>query len=237
MLPDNFDNKAPRSPESLHRSHSERRDSVCLDRRVLETAQPHSSYETPRPEQQEQQTSSTKYKVLVVEDDPHQSRLYQQGLEDEGYEVKTADTREKAMEIVRGGHIDVVVTDCDLDKTSPFHTTSSGLYLIQMIKSEQPNTPIIFYTGHKSPALKRFVKQIGAYEALTKSSDLTPLKDAVKGAIQKYHGAGQSMSPLSDGTVDKYAEELDAEVERTRNFREELERSKEEFAEKGPLEL
>jgi two-component system response regulator MprA len=55
--------------------------------------------------------SNRRKKVLVVEDDAEQREMVALALEFEGYEVETAGNGEDALELIRQGRPDLIVTD------------------------------------------------------------------------------------------------------------------------------
>ena len=65
-------------------------------------------------------------RVLVVDDEPHVTRLVQQRLSAEGYEVKTASNGLKALqEMESDGPFDAVVTDYNMPKMDGRQLTES----------------------------------------------------------------------------------------------------------------
>lgn len=54
------------------------------------------------------------YKILVVDDQPHIIRVIRLGLEREGYRVETAGNGQEALEHLRDGRYDVLITDVEM---------------------------------------------------------------------------------------------------------------------------
>lgn len=79
-------------------------------------------------------------RILVVEDEPDLLELYHSVLESEGYRVMTAANGEEGLEVFRLFHPDLVFTDVIMPITN-------GIEMVQVIRSEKPDTKIIYITG------------------------------------------------------------------------------------------
>lgn len=188
-----------------------------------------SSYVQPQPKEEQ---ASSAYKVLVVEDDPMSLKLTKQTLEDKGYQVKTADNVKDAIAVAQQEGIDVVVTDLELQDSS-----SGGLHILQMVKFDNPTTPVIIHTGYKSGKIHETVKACGVYDVLVKSADsqeklIVMIAEAL--GLKKSEEQGLSLTPFSDGTEDRIVERL-KEEDPTRRFMEKFERSSKEELEEDPI--
>ena len=114
-------------------------------------------------------------KILVVDDDINIQRLYQEELEEEGYEVVIASTGKNALEIFENEDPDIVTLDIlmpDID----------GISLLRKMKEKRPEIPIIMSTAYDY----RDDFAVWASEAyIVKSSDLAELKKTIKNLIGK----------------------------------------------------
>ena len=114
-------------------------------------------------------------KILVVDDDINIQRLYQEELEEEGYEVIIASTGKDALEIFENKDPDIVTLDIlmpDID----------GISLLRKMKEKRPDIPIIMSTAYDY----RDDFAVWASEAyIVKSSDLAELKKTIKNLIGK----------------------------------------------------
>jgi len=81
-------------------------------------------------------------KVLIVEDDPLMSRMYQKIFTFEGYEVDLAYNGEEALEKVRSGKPTVVLLDIMMPKMN-------GMQVLEKLKAdpETKNIPVIMLTN------------------------------------------------------------------------------------------
>src|SRR5438045_887565 len=77
--------------------------------------------------------------ILVVDDDPTNTKLLKFLLQDEGYEVTTTDSPYRALEKLEEDHVDLIMLDIRLPEMS-------GLELCRIIR-ERINTPIMFLSS------------------------------------------------------------------------------------------
>jgi CheY-like chemotaxis protein len=126
-------------------------------------------------------------KVLVVEDDDNQRRLYRQELEFAGYEVETASNGPSAIERVQQGGIDLVLLDIAMPGMD-------GLEVLGRILGIDRQIPVILNTAYSS--YKEDFNTWVAEAYVTKSGDLTELRDKIaealakRAAVRKDEGAG-----------------------------------------------
>ena len=117
-----------------------------------------------------------KGKILVVDDELHIRMLYQEELEDKGYEVITSDGSDNILEILAKERPDVVILDIRLGGNR------SGLDILQEIRTREQHddVSIILCTAYDS--FQHDVKSIAADYYVVKSVDLTELLDKVEQA-------------------------------------------------------
>ncbi|GLI53123.1 response regulator [Thermodesulfovibrio yellowstonii] len=115
-------------------------------------------------------------KILVVDDEKNILMLYKAELEDEGYEVITANSGKEAIELFETQNPDMVTLDImmpDID----------GIQVLRQLKQKNPNIPVIMLTAYDY----RDDFSIWASDAyVVKSSDLTPLKETIKEIAEKF---------------------------------------------------
>jgi DNA-binding response OmpR family regulator len=78
--------------------------------------------------------------VLVVDDEPSILRYIEQALKLAKYKVRTADSEEQALAILRGQQIDLVLTDIVMGE-------SDGFRLAARIDECNSGLPVLFMTG------------------------------------------------------------------------------------------
>jgi len=114
------------------------------------------------------------FRVLVVDDEEIARTNVEHILKKEGYAVATATNGMEALEQLRDGAFDLVLTDLLMMKVG-------GMELLEKIKSDYPATEVIVITGYATVPSAVEALQKGAYHYLPK-----PLKiDEVRAAVKK----------------------------------------------------
>lgn len=122
--------------------------------------------------------------LLLVDDDVTLCDTLGRALDRRGFDVRTAHTVSKAMELARGSSPEYAVVDLKLpDK--------SGLKLVSALIEFDPHTRIVVLTAYGSVATAIEAIKLGATYYLTKPVDA----DAVVSSF--YHDAGDDETPLS----------------------------------------
>ena len=103
-------------------------------------------------------------KVLIIEDNRDDADVFGKLLEEEGYEIKVADTGTEGLALARTGHFDVVLTDLHLGGPKP----SEGHDVVRQLHAATPHLPVILMTGaHTSEAAIDAIK-LGAFDYFAK---------------------------------------------------------------------
>ncbi len=116
-------------------------------------------------------------RILLVEDEPNVSLLYQQELEERGHEVLCADNGKAAVQLARQEALDVVIMDINLPEKM------GGLESMSKILSRDRGIPVIINTGYSEYQDNFMSWAADAY--VLKSSDVQPLIDAVEDALNR----------------------------------------------------
>lgn len=119
--------------------------------------------------------------VLLVEDDPKTRDSTRLLLEDEGFEVITAEDGIAAMQRLSEG-VAVVVTDLKMPRVD-------GLELLRAARNHAPYTPVIMITGHGSEATAVDALKGGAFHYLTKPLDPEALVHLLRQALTQHNMA------------------------------------------------
>lgn len=119
----------------------------------------------------------SKPKILVVDDEKHIRMLYQMELESEGYAVAVTDGEEPIEQVLERENPAVVILDIRLGPNT------SGLDLLQTIRSRDAGLPVILCTAYDS--FQHDLKSIAADFYVVKSVDLFELKDKVGQALAR----------------------------------------------------
>ena len=110
-------------------------------------------------------------KILVVDDEESIRLLYQEELEDEGYNVKTAASAEEALEIVPEFHPDLVIMDIKMPGMS-------GVEALIKIKEMDRNIPVILCSAYGEYKQDFSTWASDAY--VVKSANLNELKKHIQ---------------------------------------------------------
>lgn len=110
-------------------------------------------------------------KILLVDDEEAIHLLYQEELENEGYEVYSALRGDEAMEKLRTVEPDLVILDINMPGMN-------GIEVLRQMKEINPNLPVILSTAYHE-----YKQDLGVWASddyIVKSTDLTTLKNAVR---------------------------------------------------------
>ena len=118
-----------------------------------------------------------KFKILVIDDEKNIREGLQMALEDEGYEVLTAEDGTDGLHKALSEAIDLVITDLRMPGVG-------GQEILRRVSSETPGVPVIVLTGHGTVETAVEAMRMGAYDFLTKPLDLARLSLLVKRALQ-----------------------------------------------------
>ena len=117
-------------------------------------------------------------KILLIDDDESVLQTYALLLEENGYSVVTANCGRKALEEFFSQPFDLVITDLtmpDLD----------GFTVIEEVKRNSPDTPVITFTGngHGYKSVKVYVTLLGFSLILDKAGGTKVFIASVKHAL------------------------------------------------------
>lgn len=119
-------------------------------------------------------------RILVVDDDDDLLQLVGFRLRTAGYQVVTADSGERAIEVFRVEHPLVVITDLRMGEVD-------GMTLFAQIQAAAPGVPVIVLTAHGTIPEAVAATQQGVFSYLTKPFDgqelLRRVADAVRVAV------------------------------------------------------
>lgn len=82
-----------------------------------------------------------KLHILLVDDDPFILTGIGKDLSGEGYAVTTADSGERAIELMNKTHFDLVITDLVMDRID-------GIQVLKAAKTKGPETMVLILTGY-----------------------------------------------------------------------------------------
>lgn len=120
-------------------------------------------------------------KVLLVDDQPELRRVFRRGLVASGFEVVEAGDGLVALELVRSGDFEVVISDVCMPRLG-------GLELLVRLAQEAPLLPVVLVSGLSGFADAETARQYGAFDCLEKPLALALLKVRASRAIAAYRG-------------------------------------------------
>lgn len=117
-------------------------------------------------------------RILVVDDDAIVLKSCRRILEFEGFEVTTAPSAEEALEKIKNYDFDLLLMDVKM----PEH---DGLFLMQEIKKNWPDIPIIVMSGYPTPETIADVMKLGATLFIPKPFRPDELIKPIRQVLQK----------------------------------------------------
>ena len=124
-----------------------------------------------------------KVRILLVDDERHIREALGEWLEEEGFDVITAEDGKQAQARIQDG-ISVVVTDLKMPRTD-------GLELLKFVKKEAPHVSVILVTAHGTAECAVEALKIGAFDYLTKPVKPQELVHRVRMAVERQSMAGE----------------------------------------------
>jgi two-component system NtrC family response regulator len=135
--------------------------------------------------------------VLIVDDEKNYPLILGAVLEEEGYEVLTANTGREALEIQKTSDVDLVLTDMKM----PF---MDGIELLEKIKAKDSDMPVIMMTAYGSVDKAVEAMEKGAYSYILKPFDNEKLVVYVNKAISMYRVVKENRR-LRDAVESQYS--------------------------------
>lgn len=118
--------------------------------------------------------------ILVVDDETAIRQLFEELLTGEGYEVLSATNGAEALQIVRGRHLDLIITDLVMPELE-------GIETIRAIRNAQPNLKIIAASGAFKGRFLQSASLLGACATLLKPIGRDELLSTVRQVLSTTH--------------------------------------------------
>ena len=115
-------------------------------------------------------------RLLVVDDEPEICDFLKSFFEDRDFEVQTALSGERALEMVESFHPQVVLLDIKMGSTD-------GLSVLRKVKEKQPKTKVIMVTALETTEKIEEAMRLGADNYITKPLSLEYLENDVREKI------------------------------------------------------
>jgi len=116
--------------------------------------------------------------ILIVDDEPSTAWALAEGLTDDGYTIDTFRSAEDALQWLRDGHSDLVITDLNLPGMS-------GLELARKLRRGPKAQPVIVVTAYGTAERLRDFERAGVVASFPKPFRLDSLRRAVLRALAR----------------------------------------------------
>ncbi|WP_225072347.1 sigma-54 dependent transcriptional regulator [Desulfuromonas sp. CSMB_57] len=116
--------------------------------------------------------------ILVIEDEPANREAIALLLGNAGYQVKTAESGENALELLKKNAFEVILTDLCLPGVS-------GIDILKKVKEDSPYTNVILITGKGSAESAVEAMKEGAFDYITKPLHFEKLQVLIAKALEK----------------------------------------------------
>ncbi len=140
-----------------------------------------------------------KEKILIVEDEKDIVELLQYNLEKENFKIQSANNGQRALDLVRKNHPDLILLDLMLPEID-------GLEVCRILKKDPKTShiPIIMLTAKSSESDKIVGLELGADDYITKPFSMKELIARVKALLRRLHPETRQaeMIKIGDVTID-----------------------------------
>jgi two-component system NtrC family response regulator len=117
--------------------------------------------------------------ILIVDDERNYPLILSAVLREEGFETLTANSGQEALDILARSDVDLVLTDMKMP-------VMDGIQLLEKIKENEPDLPVVMMTAHGTVEKAVEAMQKGAYNYILKPFDNERLVIYVNKAIDMY---------------------------------------------------
>ncbi|MFC1461754.1 sigma-54-dependent transcriptional regulator [Verrucomicrobiota bacterium] len=114
--------------------------------------------------------------ILLVDDEPSILSVLSVLLKAEGYEVVSADSGEKAKELINSGSFDLMISDIEMRPIN-------GMVLLKLAREQQPSMSVLMITGYGSVETAVEALKLGAFDYVTKPFKVDELLITVQRAL------------------------------------------------------
>jgi len=126
-------------------------------------------------------------KILVVDDEDIVLESCQAVFELEGFEVMLVPSADKAIEAMKNDNFTLLLIDVKMPK-------HDGMYLMEKIKEQWPDIPIIVMSGYYTTETIKEAFEMGAAKFIAKPFEPDELVKTVRQIIKKEKGHGKKAS-------------------------------------------
>ena len=116
--------------------------------------------------------------ILIVDDEKSLRDFLVIMLEEEGYQVVTSPSVEKAIKLIRENSFDLVLTDIRMGRSNGIDVLDAALKIL-------PDTPVVMMTAYASAETAVTAMKKGAYDYISKPFKIEDIQLIVKNALEK----------------------------------------------------
>ncbi len=120
---------------------------------------------------------SPRYRLLIVDDEPRMCKILSIAAQKWGYEVRTEENGQKAIELIESFHPEIVVTDIKMP-------VMDGQTLLERIRAGNPNTQVVLMTAYGSVKGAVDAIKAGAFDYILKPFDNEELRVTIARAAE-----------------------------------------------------
>ncbi|MEZ4527083.1 MAG: sigma-54 dependent transcriptional regulator [Desulfobacterales bacterium] len=135
--------------------------------------------------------------ILIVDDEKNYTLILSAVLEEEGFGTLTANSGPDALEILRNSDVDLVLTDMKMPGMD-------GIELLESIKENDPELPVIMMTAYGTVEKAVDAMQKGAYNYILKPFENESLVIHVRKAVEMYRMVKENRR-LRDSMESRYS--------------------------------
>ena len=117
--------------------------------------------------------------ILIVDDEKDIRQLIANILEDEGFQVYEAHDSKTTFQLLKDKDISLVLLDIWLDRND-----LDGLQILQKIKKDRPEQPVIMISGHGNVETAVNATKYGAYDFIEKPFEPDRMIVTIKRALE-----------------------------------------------------
>lgn len=123
-----------------------------------------------------------KARILVVDDDPQIRNFLTTFLKREGYDIETAESARSAIDMLKAGEYDVVITDKNMTDNSG--DTEAGMLVLKYVKEHIPSAEVIMITGFATIETAIEAMKLGAFDYIMKPVPMDELCDKIERILE-----------------------------------------------------
>jgi two-component system NtrC family response regulator len=135
--------------------------------------------------------------ILIIDDEPKMCKVLKFALEPEGYSVATAESAEAGLAAFSQNPFDLVITDLKMPG-------KDGLFVLDSVKKQRPETEIIMMTAYATAQNAVEAMKKGAYDYIIKPFEMDELKLKVRHIMEKRRLAEENVD-LKKQLKDRYS--------------------------------